>query len=297
MKIALFGFGRMGQVAAKALIGEFDIVICDVDGSARREARSLGAQTVEHASELDADVKVILLFLPGPQDVRGVVGGNGGILSHLARGATIVDLSTVDPETSQTNAKLAEGAGIGYLDAPVLGRPSVCGRWTLPVGGDPRVLELVRPVLGRLAKRIVHVGPSGSGNVIKLLNNMMFAAINVITAEVMGICAKTGVAQETLFRVLGESDAATVSGLFRELGSKMVAREFSPVFTVDLLHKDLSLGVQMAREHGIPPLASTVNLWLIEMAQAHQLGKLDSASLVRLYDDLFPRETNGYQGA
>ena len=89
----------------------------------------------------------------------------------MSPGAIIADTSTVDPQTSRENAVIAEKRGIGYLDCPVLGRPVACGNWTLPVGGKAKLIDLARPILEVLASNIVHVGPSGYGNIIKLLNN------------------------------------------------------------------------------------------------------------------------------
>ena len=139
---------------------------------------------------------------------------------------------------------------MGYLDCPVLGRPQGCGKWTLPTGGDERHLEVARPILQHLAARILPVGPSGHGNVVKLLNNLMFGAINAITAEVFALSRKLGMEPKVLFGTIAESGAATVSNLFRELGPKILADDFSPLFSIDNLHKDMRLGIEMARKVG-----------------------------------------------
>jgi 3-hydroxyisobutyrate dehydrogenase len=124
-----------------------------------------------------------------------------------------VDQSTVDPCTSQKMAQMAGQKGVGYLDAPVLGRPSIVGNWTIVVGGDPEHLEKCGPVLQVLAENINHQGPPGAGNQVKLLNQLMFGAINAITAEVMAISERVGIAPEKFFRTIAGSRAGTVSNL------------------------------------------------------------------------------------
>lgn len=292
MRLGLAGFGRMGAAAAKELSGAFPLVIWDAVPAALERAKAEGLATASGADELAQQSDAVLLFLPGPQEVRATVAGGEGLLAHLRPGSMIVDLSTVDPESTRRNAAEAAAVGVAYLDAPVLGRPQSAGKWTLPVGGDPDAFARIRPVLERIARRVAYVGPSGAGNAIKLLNNMMFAAINAITAEVMGICPKVGVDRRTFFDLVSGSGAATVSNLFLELGPKIVEEKWDPVFTVDLLHKDLSLGVQMAREKGFVPPVSLANLWLVETAKARKLGSLDSAAVVKVYDALYAAETS-----
>jgi 3-hydroxyisobutyrate dehydrogenase/2-hydroxy-3-oxopropionate reductase len=231
------------------------------------------------------------MFLPGPREVEACVSGPDGLLSKARPGAALVDLSTVDPGSTQRMAAAARAKQVGYLDAPVLGRPASIGSWALPVGGDAEVLERCRPVLALLAAKIFHIGPSGSGNRVKLLNQLMFGAINAMTAEMMAIAAKMGISPGVLHETLSASQAATVSNLFKELGRRISAEDYSdPTFTVDLLVKDVRLAARMARESGAPPiLARTVEL-INEMAQAQGLGNRDTAIMWKGYQGLWGKD-------
>jgi len=175
---------------------------------------------------------------------------------------------------------------VGYVDAPVLGRPQNCGKWTLPVGGTKEDVEKCRKVLEVLASRVIHVGPSGWGNVVKLLNNMMFGAINAVTAEIFATCKKFGMDPKILYETIANSGAATVSNLFKELGPKILRRDFEPLFTVDLLHKDMMLGIDMAKKLGVPVFVSTSNQLLNEMARLMGYGKEDTAAVIKVYERL-----------
>jgi 3-hydroxyisobutyrate dehydrogenase-like beta-hydroxyacid dehydrogenase len=287
MKVGLIGVGTMGgRMAAKLVEGGFEVIARDIAPAAEARARELGAQVVGSPAEVARVAEVTLLSLPMPADVAAVVAGADGLLSAAKPGQVIVDLSTVDPMSTKRMAALALEKQVAYLDAPVLGRPAGCGNWTLPVGGEASALEKVRPILERVAKRIEHVGPSGSGNVVKLLNNLMFGAINAVTCEIMALSAKVGMPPRVLFDLIANSGAATVSNLFRELGPKMLERDYSPLFAVDLLYKDNMLALEMAKEYKAPlPLSAATQL-LNEMARAEGLGAEDTSALVKVYEDL-----------
>jgi 3-hydroxyisobutyrate dehydrogenase-like beta-hydroxyacid dehydrogenase len=196
-----------------------------------------------------------------------------------------VDTSTVDPDTTRRMAAEAAKAGVGYLDAPVLGRPDACGRWTMPVGGDAGTLERVRPALEALGG-IAHVGGSGSGNAIKLLNNLMFGAINAVTAEVFAAAERVGVSPERFYETVAASDAATVSNLFRALGPKILERDFSPTFAMSLLDKDNRLAVEMMERAGAPVMVGDMVKSLNGLALAAGHSGEDTSALVKVYEAL-----------
>jgi 3-hydroxyisobutyrate dehydrogenase-like beta-hydroxyacid dehydrogenase len=121
---------------------------------------------------------------------------------------------------------------------------------------------------------------------------MMFAVLNAVTAEVLSTASRVGVHPEVFYECLVTSGAATVSGLFREVGAKIARHDFTPVFSVDLLCKDTDLAVGMARAAGAAPLLTEIAQVLGHTARAQGLGELDSAALVRVYEDLL---TDGRQ--
>jgi 3-hydroxyisobutyrate dehydrogenase-like beta-hydroxyacid dehydrogenase len=288
----------MGSRMAQALLGAgHEVLARDVSPEAAARAQALGARVLPSPAAVAEEAEVVLLSLGMPADVAQVVAGDDGLLSRARAGLVIVDLSTVDPSSTRRMAALAAERGVGYLDAPVLGRPQGCGKWTLPTGGPAEALEKARPALEPLARRIVHVGESGHGNVVKLLNNLMFGAINAVTAEIMAICAKTGMSPAVLFSCIAESGAASVSNLFLELGPKMLNRDYSPLFAIDLLHKDNALALQMAREHGATPILSSTTQLLNELARAQGLGAEDTSALVKVYELLAKTEVKGQSGS
>ncbi len=296
MEIGLVGVGTMGILVASTLVkAGYRVVAYDVNPHALQRAQDLGAVPVGHPQNVAEQTETILLVLPGPPQVEAVVTGDHGLLARAQSGQVIVDMSTVDPATTRRMGARAEEVGVPYLDAPILGRPSALGRWVLPVGGDSAIVARCRPLLEVLARKVIHVGPLGAGNTLKLLNALMFSAINAMTAEMMAISMKAGLSPKVLFETIAASQAATVSGLFKEVGSKIIARDFTPIFPIDLLCKDNRLAIAMARACDAPPvLANTVQV-LNELASARGLGAEDTSALVKVYEALLDVEWDDSQ--
>jgi 3-hydroxyisobutyrate dehydrogenase-like beta-hydroxyacid dehydrogenase len=287
--VGLIGFGTMGSKAAeKILQAGHSLKVYDVSIAACEKARAMGAAVMASPGEAAEQSELVLMFLPSPREVEMCVTGPNGILSKARPGTALVDLSTVDPASTQRMAEAARAKKVGYLDAPVLGRPASVGNWGLPVGGDPAVLEMCRPVLGALAARITHIGSSGTGNVVKLLNNLLFGAINAMTAEIMALAAKMGISPGIIYETISASGAATVSNLFKELGRRISAEDYSdPTFTVDLLAKDVRLACQMAKESKAALiLARTVEV-LNDIAQVRGLGGYDTSIMWKSYEKIW----------
>lgn len=283
--VGVCGVGNMGAKAAVALSdGGVTVHAFDVHAPSLEALAVHGISPVKSCADLGANCEIILLFLPGPTQIEAALTHHGGILAGIPKEPSktnrrvIVDMSTVDPVSTRRVQEIAATEGAAYLDAPVLGRPDSVGKWVLPVGGDADVLVTVRPVLELLATTVIHAGPSGAGDQIKLLNQLMFGAINGITAEVMAIADRIGVSQELFYATIGGSSAATVSPLFRELGRRVVEADYAdPTFTVDLLIKDVSLGLEMATAGGAVPMIVRSVDYLNRIATQQGYGSVDTA--------------------
>jgi 3-hydroxyisobutyrate dehydrogenase-like beta-hydroxyacid dehydrogenase len=275
-------------MAGVLLRNGFELVACDIDETAQRKTSALGAELADSPAEVARVTDITLLALPFPSDVDVVVSDEKtGLLQGARPGFVIVDMSTVGPSTTKKNAALAAKKSVDYLDAPVLGRPPSCGQWTIPVGGRKEVLEKCRPVLSALAKHVIHIGELGCGDIIKLLNNMMFSVINATTAEILALSTRLGVDPKVVYSTISESGAATVSKLFLEVGSKIVKNDYTPVFSVDLMWKDLDVALQMAREVNAPMIVTRNAQILNEMARVKGLGKLDTSAVYSVLDNMF----------
>lgn len=296
MSVGLVGVGTMGVLIASTLVKDGRrVVACDTDAGALERARAAGAVVMDAPWRVAEQVQVVLLVLPGPPQIEAVVAGEQGLLAGAQPGLVIVDMSTSDPGTTQRMGALAGQMGVDYLDAPILGRSIALGRWVLPVGGEVEVVDRCRPVLEVLASKVIHVGHLGAGHTLKLLNALMFSTINAMTAEMMVVSMKAGLDPKVLFETVAESEAATVSGLFKEVGARIVARDFAPAFSVDLLCKDNQLAIDMARACDAPPLLASSVQVLNELASARGLGAEDTSALVKVYESLWEVEGHDAQ--
>lgn len=278
-RVGVIGVGVMGAAAAEKISrAGHDLWLYDVSPELSARAVEVGGKAAGSLKDIAARCEIALMFLPGPDQVKACVTGSDGLLAKPETRFDIVDLSTVDPGSTERMAAAAAAAGIAYLDAPVLGRPSAVGHWALPVGGDARALQRCRPVLELVAGKIMHMGPCGSGNKIKLLNQMMFGAINAMTAEMMAVADKMGIAPKMLYETIAASQAGTVSNLFKELGSRIADDDFSrPTFAVDMLVKDVRLAIEMARQNGAAPILAETVEYLNRLAGSQGVGSLDTA--------------------
>jgi 3-hydroxyisobutyrate dehydrogenase-like beta-hydroxyacid dehydrogenase len=273
-RVGVIGAGVMGRtIIAELLKAGKAVTVYDAYKPSIEKAVALGANACETPSALAAESDVVLLLLPGPAQIEDCLTGSSCLFSAACGCKIIVDMCTSDPSCTIRMAAKAAEAGAAYLDAPILGRTSTVRKWALPVGGDEKELEKIRKLLNIVAANVIYIGASGSGHKLKLLNQMMFGAINAMTAEMMAVSEKVGIDPALLYNTILASQAGTVSNLFKELGGRVAKDDYSdPTFTVDLLIKDVKLGVQMAKEYNAPPiLGRTVEL-INEMSQAQGYG-------------------------
>lgn len=284
-RVGLIGIGTMGKCMMESLMKDgWKVTVYDKFPAAVEYAKSAGALSADTPKLLASNCNVIIMSLPGPVQIEDVIFGEDGMFEALTSDHVIIDTSTVDPNSTKSASQRIEQKGAAYLDCPILGRPSAVGKWMLPTGGIPEALEHVRPVLKAFAANAVYVGAAGSGNALKLLNQLMFSTINAVSSEVLAIADKVGIDKKVFYDTVASSGAATVSGLFKEVGAKIVDNNFdNPTFTVDLLIKDTKLALQMAKDSKAPSvIAGSVQLYN-EIASAYGLGKKDSSALYEIF--------------
>lgn len=283
--VGIIGTGVMGlTVASKVIANGYKVFGYDNYQAASDKGRSSGLEMVRHPKDVARNVNIVMLFLPGPDQVTDCVASEEGLLASLGPGSVIVDLSTIDPGTTARMAAMAAQKKIGYLDAPILGRPATVGRWAIPVGGREEDLDICRPLFEIIAARIFHVGPSGTGHKVKLLNQLMFGAINAMTAEMMAVASSIGISPRMLYETITSSQAGTISNLFVELGGRIAKESYEDAtFTVDLLVKDLKLAVRMAEEQHSPPILGKSVELINEIAQSQGYGSFDTSIMWKSY--------------
>ena len=284
-KVGFIGLGTMGRrMAANLIKAGYELVVHDVVQDAVQEAVALGASAAATVSELGSRSDAVVLMLPNTPDVQSVIYGGGGLSSHPPAQGLIVDMSTISPVAArQIGADLA-AAGIGFLDAPVSGGPvgAQDASLTIMAGGQSHAFELARPVLEAMGTTITHVGPAGSGQTLKLCNQLI-CGINIqAICEALALGRAAGVDLQILRQVLMGGSAA--SWMLDKLGPAMINGETKAGFRIDLMLKDLKLVQELAFDLSVPlPASALVTTQYLE-ARAHGEGVNGNQALFSVYD-------------
>lgn len=267
---AVLGTGRMGSAMAERLAGQgVPVVVYNRTADrAKALAERIGASTAATPAEAASRGDVVITMVADDAAVRELFDGSDGIAAGVRAGAVVVDMSTVLPDTVRAVAPAVRERGAAILDGPVSGSvtSTLAGELTIMVGGEADDLERARPILDRLARRVFHLGPLGSGAVMKLAVNTLIFGLNGAVAEGLVLAERNGIDRALAYEVLASSAAgAPMVGYKR---THFVEPETAPVaFSLALADKDLRLIGELAAATATPMPQATVNLATIQAAE------------------------------
>jgi 3-hydroxyisobutyrate dehydrogenase len=268
MKTGVVGLGAMGVPMARNLAraGLLACVWNRTPATARQLADELGVTCAEDPADLARRCDVILTCVSTDSDLLDVMDA---LLPGLDPGKIVVDTSTVQPTTAEDVEKLLNSAGCGFLDAPVSGgvEGAQQGALAIMVGGKLSLLERVRPVLEAVSRRIAHMGPVGSGQATKAVNQIMCAGINHAVTEALAFAEDLGLPLDKVIEVV--SSGAAANWFLEKRGPTMVRCSFAPGFKLALHYKDLAICKAIAERRG-------VKLPVVEMTLIQYRRLLDS---------------------
>jgi 3-hydroxyisobutyrate dehydrogenase len=287
--VAFIGLGTMGAPMARRLLAAgHEVVAVDADPA---RAAEFGAPVAATPSEAAAASEVALLSLPSPAVVEEVVLGASGLHVGAPPGFTVVDMSTSPPALAGKLATELRRTGVDCLDAPVSGGPrgAEAGTLTIMVGGSPGAFARHRSLLADLGSFVVHVGHAGAGQAAKLCNNLIAGATMVAIAEASALAEREGIDPAVLYKVLTRSTGDSrvlrtrfpVAGVCRE---HPASHGYKPLFSLDLMTKDLDLALEMAAAHGVDTRVASTSRELYKEAQARGAGRLDYSAVYTALD-------------
>ena len=289
--IGFIGLGVMGAPMAENLVqAGFDVV-----GFTRRSAgvdrlAAAGGRPATSVAEATRGADVVITMLPDSPDVAAVVLGDDGVLANASDGLLQIDMSTISPQAARQVAAAATQRGIRSLDAPVSGGEpgAIEGALSIMVGGPAEAYAAARPVFEAVGTTIVHVGPAGSGQLVKAANQLVVAGTIELVAEAIVLLEAAGVDAAAGLRVLAGGLAG--STVLNRKAAGMLDRRFDPGFRVDLHHKDLGIMLAAARDAGaVVPLGALV-AQLMAALRAQGDGGLDHSALLRGVERLSGRQ-------
>lgn len=253
MKIGFIGLGTMGLRMTKNILkAGFETHVVSRSRPPINEAVSLGAIEAETPKALLEKVDIVLTCLPLPHSIIDVYEGENGLIAGASEGKIVIDHSTVSPELNKRVSEQLEARGAAFIDAPVSGGPmgAEAGTLTIMCGGKEQAFEKTLPVLKAVGDYVVHVGETGSGSVIKLINNMLVGVHMSALSEAFVLGAKANIHPEVLFDIIKRS-----SGFSKSMDWSVEAimdREFAQRFSIDLLHKDMGLALELGAGLNVP---------------------------------------------
>ena len=285
MRVGFIGLGVMGEPMARHLRAAGHALA--VWARRPQSAAALVAEGVPLCAtpaELAARSEVVITMVTASADVEALAFGAQGLAEGFVPGAIHVDMSTIAPATARALAERYAARGVGWVDAPVSGGGQGARDATLAImaGAEDDMLERVRPLLGALGKRIVHIGPPGAGQVAKACNQMIMVSAIQACAEAFRLAGAHGVDKVAVLRALAGGSAG--SRVLEVMGAKMVARDFAAGVEARLHHKDFAILMEEAARLGAPlPVAAQV--WQqLDALMGVGWGRDDTASLLRVLE-------------
>jgi 2-hydroxymethylglutarate dehydrogenase len=287
MKIGFIGIGVMGrEMSINLLKAGYEVSVYDIRKDAMEDPIRWGAKAASSPQEVAHVSDLILTSLPSPEALEDVVLGTHGVLAGARSGCILIDTSTVSPSTIRKVASAANERGVDVLDAPVSGgvEGAKAGTLAVMVGGKVEVFARCLEVLRVIGKDIQHVGDVGSGDTVKLVNNLM-SLVNVVTvSEGMVLGVKAGIDPKILYNVCKVSTGRS-QALDRKLPNRIAKGRFEPGFTINLTCKDLRLILALGRELGVPLFVTSIAQQVYELAKAKGLGQLDNTAVITLFEE------------
>ncbi|MFZ2290692.1 MAG: NAD(P)-dependent oxidoreductase [Halopseudomonas yangmingensis] len=280
--VAFVGLGVMGYPMAAHLsrAGHQLSVYNRTASRARQWVEAHGGRAFSTPAEAAAGQDLVMICVGNDDDLRQVVSGEQGVLAGLQAGAIIVDHTTASANVARELAGLSAAKGVGFLDAPVSGGQAGAenGQLTVMVGGEEAVFDLARPVIAAYARMVRLMGPVGSGQLTKMVNQICIGGLLQGLSEALHFARCAGLVAEAAMQVI--SKGAAQSWQLEHRHQSMLAGDFDFGFAVDWMRKDLAIVLEEARANGAQlPVTALVDQFYADVQQMGG-GRWDTSSLI-----------------
>ena len=294
MRVAFLGLGIMGRsMAANLAKAGHEVTVWN--RSAGKEVE--GARTAPSPADAARGVDVIWMCVSDTKAVESVLFGEQGAHESLTEGMIIADSSTISPSATRQFAERVRAKGVQYVDAPMTGSKAGAANGTLifMVGGEESAIEKLKPLFAVMGKKIFQMGETGKGQATKLVMNLQIALIYEGFAEALTLATKLGVDVEALVPLIQAS--MVNSGVVEYKAPFVLKRDFSPNFPLRLMHKDLKLALEAAKELRVrlPGLETVEEIYDVADEDGH--GDLDYAATLTLLEKWAGVEVKGASAA
>jgi 2-hydroxy-3-oxopropionate reductase len=262
----------------------YPLLVCGSNPESLAVLQQAGARIVGSPRELAAGADVIICMVPDAPQLKEVAFGNEGLLEGLRKGSLFIDMSTTDADTELEVHRRFSERGVETLDAPVSGgQPgAVSASLSIMVGGDAQSFERALPVFQVLGKKINHMGGHGAGQITKSCNQIATALTTQGILEAFSLAKNAGIDLSRLREVL--SGGFAESRVLQITGDKIIRRDFSPGFKLELYRKDLHIAHRAAQDRSIELPGTALVVREMETLLAEGKGMLDFSALIQVFE-------------
>lgn len=274
-------------MATNLLNAGFKLVVYDINRDALDKIAAKGAGVGFDPADVASKSGVVITSLPSPDILEHVVLGKNGILEGAMEGTILITTDTILPETIYKIFAHAKKKGVPVLDAPVSGGPhgAKAATLTIMVGGDKQTFEKCMSIFKAIGKNIHHAGPSGTGCIAKLINNLCSFVNTAAVCEGFVLGVKAGIDPKILYQVMSTSTGRSYA-LEHKLPNQIAKGNFEAGFSLKIATKDLTLITSLGRIHGVPLFITNVVEQLFQLAKAKGLGERDHVAIVTVLEEI-----------
>jgi 3-hydroxyisobutyrate dehydrogenase len=284
-KIGFIGLGTMGLPMATNLINKgFEVTVYNRTTSKCQSLIDQGATIALTPREATVGQDVIITMVSNDDSIRSIYYGEDGILQSLHSSNTVIDSSTISPELVKQLATEVNERGGHFLDAPVTGsKPAaIDGTLVFMIGGSADVIAQESDIFDTLGKKVLHMGPNGSGAVAKLAHNTMVGINNLALVEGLSMASKAGIPADTFLELVQLGSAGSKAADLK--GRKIIDHDFSNQFSLQLMLKDLKLASSLTDSIGLPTPMLNLAKSLFQAGQSEGFGEEDLSAVVKCYE-------------
>lgn len=286
MKVGFIGLGTMGLPMAQHLLKNgYELIIYNRTKEKMTVLEEKGAISANSPKEVASESEIVFTMLTADAAVEEVILGENGVIYGAHPGLIVVDSSTISPSTSKKVAEQLSRHDVEMLDAPVTGSEpqAMEGILTFMVGGKKEIYEKCMPLFLVMGQNAYYMGENGKGSYTKLANNTM-SAINLLSfTEALTMAAKAGIDPEIFVKVVNGGGAR--SGMVDNKAPKIINRDFTPHFMTKLIHKDLGLASDVAKELEVSAPVLALVKEIFQIARAKGYGSEDMSAVIKCYEE------------
>ena len=286
-RIGFIGLGVMGKAMAHNILkAGFGLTVHNRSRPKVDELVAAGAKAGGLAAGVAREAEIVFLCMPDTPDVEVVLFGEEGVALGAAPGTVVVDCSTISATATVEFAKRLAERGIDLVDSPVSGGPqgALAGTLSCMIGGETAAVERAMPALRAIGQKFVHLGPAGSGQLVKACNQLVVAVTMMGVSEAVALCKKLGIDPHKMREAL--LGGAAKSFVLENHGRRLLEETLAPGFRSELMLKDMKLATQAGRDAGAFMPASALAANMLAALCAGGRGHMDNAALGLLFQEL-----------